>query len=234
MYCYYPGPHLIMLNLLQDAFRTLYNVPELIRLGGLIGLIAIVFAETGLMVGFFLPGDSLLVTAGLFAARGDLDIVTLNLSVMAAAIIGDATGYWIGRTAGQALYSRPNSLLFRREHLLKSHDFYERHGGKTIVIARFIPIIRTFAPVVAGAAEMTYRAFAVYNIAGGIGWVLSMTLIGYFLGRSVPNIERNIHLVVAAVIFLSLLPALIAWLRERSKGQAGSVPAAREALGDDR
>ena len=157
------------MDLIQDVFRTLYNVPELIRLGGLIGLVAIVFAETGLMVGFFLPGDSLLVTAGLFAARGDLDLVALNLSVMAAAIIGDATGYWIGRTAGQALYSRPNSLLFRREHLIKTHEFYERHGGKTIVIARFIPIVRTFAPVVAGAAEMTYRAFAIYNVTGGIG-----------------------------------------------------------------
>ena len=206
----------IIMDLIQDAFRTLYNVPELIRLGGLIGLVAIVFAETGLMVGFFLPGDSLLVTAGLFAARGDLDLVALNLSVMAAAIIGDATGYWIGRKAGQALYSRPNSLLFRREHLIKTHEFYERHGGKTIVIARFIPIVRTFAPVVAGAAEMTYRAFAVYNVTGGIGWVLSMTLTGYFLGRSVPNIEQNIHLVVAVVIFLSLLPGLIAWLRSRA------------------
>jgi membrane-associated protein len=204
------------MDLIQDAFRTLYNVPELIRLGGLVGLVAIVFAETGLMVGFFLPGDSLLVTAGLFAARGDLNLVTLNLSVMAAAVLGDATGYWIGRTAGQALYSRPNSLLFRREHLIRTHEFYERHGGKTIVIARFVPIIRTFAPVVAGAAEMTYRAFAVYNVAGGVGWVLSMTLTGYFLGRSIPGIERNIHLVVAAVIFLSLLPGLIAWLRARS------------------
>jgi membrane-associated protein len=224
------------MEFIQDAFRTLYNVPELVRLGGLIGLVAIVFAETGLMVGFFLPGDSLLVTAGLFAARGDLDIVWLNLSVMAAAIIGDATGYWIGRTAGQALYSRPNSLLFRREHLLKTHEFYERHGGKTIIIARFIPIVRTFAPVVAGAAEMTYRDFAIYNITGGVGWVLSMTLTGFFLGRAVPDIERNIHLVVAVVIFLSLLPALVAWLRTRGTGGgARGVEAGRPgAAGDDR
>jgi membrane-associated protein len=224
------------MEFIQDAFRTLYNVPELVRLGGLIGLVAIVFAETGLMVGFFLPGDSLLVTAGLFAARGDLNIVSLNLSVMAAAIVGDATGYWIGRKAGQALYSRPNSLLFRREHLLKTHAFYERHGGKTIVIARFIPIVRTFAPVVAGAAQMTYRAFAIYNVAGGIGWVLSMTLTGFVLGRSVPNIDRNIHLVVAVVIFLSLLPALVAWLQTRGAGGgAQAVDASRTgAVGDDR
>ncbi len=149
-----------LIDLIQQVFATVYNVPELIRLVGLIGLIVIVFAETGLLIGFFLPGDSLLITAGLFAARGDFDIVTLNLTLVAAAIIGDATGYWIGRRTGQALYSRPDSLLFRREHLRITHEYYERHGGKTIVIARFIPIVRTFAPVVAGVAEMGYRNFA--------------------------------------------------------------------------
>lgn len=213
------------MDLIQGFFQTVYNVPEVIRIGGLIGLIAIVFAETGLMVGFFLPGDSLLVTAGLFAAKGDLDIVLLNGSLMAAAIIGDATGYWIGYRAGQALYSRPNSLLFRREHLIRTHEFYDRHGGKTIVIARFIPILRTFAPVVAGAASMTYRRFAVFNIAGGIGWVASMTLTGYFLGMAIPDIEQHIHLVVAAVIFLSLLPGLIAWIRTRVAPKAARTAA---------
>jgi len=208
------------LELIQELFRRLYNVPELIRMGGLIGLVAVVFAETGLMVGFFLPGDSLLVTAGLFAAKGDLDIVWLNLALMAAAIAGDATGYWIGRRAGQALYNRPNSFFFRKQHLVKTHEFYEKHGGKTIVIARFVPVIRTFAPVVAGAAEMTYRHFALYNIAGGIGWVASMTLTGYFLGRAIPDIDKHIHLVVAVVIFLSLLPGIISILRERMKSRA--------------
>jgi membrane-associated protein len=210
------------LELIQAFFRTVYNVPELIRLGGLIGLFVIVFAETGLLVGFFLPGDSLLVTAGLFAAKGDFNIVWLNLVVMIAAVAGDATGYWIGARAGQALYSRPNSLLFRREHLIKTHAFYERHGGKTIVIARFMPIVRTFAPVVAGAAGMTYRRFALFNVAGGIGWVASMTLTGYFLGRAIPDLERNIHLVVAVVIFLSLLPGIISFLR--AKMQARTAP----------
>ena len=205
------------MDFIQEFFRTVYNVPELIRLGGLAGLVLVVFAETGLMVGFFLPGDSLLVTAGLFAAKGDLDIVWLNLAVSIAAVVGDATGYWIGFRAGQTLYNRPNSFFFRREHLVKTHEFYERHGGKTIVIARFMPIIRTFAPVVAGAASMTYKRFAAYNVVGGIGWVLSMTLTGYFLGRTIPNIEKNIHLVVAVVIFLSLLPGIIAYLRERSR-----------------
>jgi membrane-associated protein len=206
------------LDLIQDLFRTLYNVPELIRIGGLLGLVVVIFAETGLMVGFFLPGDSLLVTAGLFAAKGDLDIVWLNLALIVAAVVGDAVGYWIGWKAGKALYSRPNSFFFRREHLIKTHEFYEKHGGKTIIIARFMPIVRTFAPTVAGAAEMTYRQFAVYNVVGAIGWVTSMTLTGYFLGQMFgAALERNIHILVAVVIFLSLLPALIAWLNERRK-----------------
>jgi len=212
-------------DLIQEFFRTVYNVPELIRIGGMTGLILVVFSETGLMVGFFLPGDSLLVTAGLFAARGDLDVVWLNVALIAAAIVGDATGYWIGARAGQALYSRPNSFLFRREHLIRTHEFYERHGGKTIVIARFMPIVRTFAPVVAGAAGMTYRRFAAYNVVGGVAWVLSMTLTGYFLGLSIPNVDRHIHIIVAVVIFLSLLPGLIAYLRTRLQSRnAAPIP----------
>jgi membrane-associated protein len=215
-----------LLTWVEGFFRTIYNVPELIRLAGLIGLVAIVFAETGLMVGFFLPGDSLLITAGLFAAKGDLNIWTLNIFLVLAAIVGDATGYYIGRRTGKALYSRPNSLLFRRDHLIKTHEFYEKHGGKTIIIARFMPIARTFAPVVAGAAEMTYRNFAVYNIIGAFLWVLSMTLTGYFLGVMVPDIEKQIHKVVAVVIFLSLLPAGIAWLKSRM--QQKKLPATTE------
>jgi membrane-associated protein len=215
-----------LITWVENFFRTVYNVPELIRIAGLLGLIVIVFAETGLMVGFFLPGDSLLITAGLFAFKGDLNIWTLNIALVLAAIIGDATGYYIGRRTGQALYSRPNSLLFRREHLIKTHEFYEKHGGKTIIIARFMPIVRTFAPVVAGAAEMTYRNFAIYNIVGALLWVLSMTLTGYFLGAVVPDIEKQIHKVVAVVIFLSLLPPGIAWLK--SKMQQKKLPATSE------
>ena len=215
-----------MVELIQDLFRTLYNVPELIRIGGLLGLTIIVFAETGLLVGFFLPGDSLLVTAGLFAAKGDLDIVWLNVVLILAAIVGDAVGYWIGLRAGKALYNRPNSFFFRREHLIKTHEFYEKHGGKTIIIARFMPIVRTFAPTVAGAAAMTYRKFAAYNVVGAILWVMSMTLTGYFLGQIFGEVlERNIHVLVAVVIFLSLLPAIIAYLREKAKGAAAAPPA---------
>ena len=212
------------MELIEQFFRTVYNVPELIRLVGLVGLFIIVFAETGLLVGFFLPGDSLLVTAGLFAARGDLNVVSLIAWLMLAAVVGDATGYYIGRRAGRALYSRPNSFFFRRQHLIKTHEFYERHGGKTIILARFMPIIRTFAPVVAGAAEMTYHRFATFNIVGGILWVNSMVLIGYYLGMVVgaETIEKNIHLLVALVIFLSLLPAIIAWLKVKLQGKAAA------------
>jgi membrane-associated protein len=199
----------------EQFFSTVYNVPELIRLVGFYGLIAIVFAETGLLVGFFLPGDSLLVTAGLFAARGDFDIVTLNVVLIIAAIAGDATGYWIGKRTGKALYSRPTSLLFRQEHLRITREYYEKHGGKTIIFARFIPIVRTFAPVVAGVAEMGYTRFATYNVVGGIAWVMSCTLGGYLLGSLIPDIESRIHLVVGVVIVISLIPPVIAWWRGR-------------------
>jgi membrane-associated protein len=212
-----------LISLIEAFFRTVYNVPELIKIVGLVGLIVIVFAETGLLVGFFLPGDSLLITAGLFAARGDLNIWELNIALILAAIIGDATGYWIGKRAGKPLYDRPNSLLFRRDHLIKTREFYERHGGKTIIIARFMPFARTFAPVVAGVAEMRYRDFATYNIVGGAAWVLSMTLTGYFLGVTVPDIEKQIHKVVAVIIFLSLLPAIIAWVRGRMQQRSAGA-----------
>jgi len=202
-------------DLIESFFKFFYNIPELIRIGGLYGMILIIFSETGLMVGFFLPGDSLLVTAGLFAARGDLDIAVLVPALIIAAICGNTTGYWIGNRAGKALYSRPNSLLFRREHLLRTHEFYERHGGKTIILAQFMPIVRTFAPVVAGAAEMTYRRFIAFNVVGAIIWITSMTLTGFYLGRLVPNIESRIHIVIAVVIFISLLPGTYGYTKSK-------------------
>ena len=202
-------------NLISWFFDTVYNVPELIRLVGFYGLIAIVFAETGLLMGFFLPGDSLLITAGLFAARGDFNVWMLGTVLTIAAIAGDATGYAIGRRTGRALYNRPDSFLFRREHLRITHEYYEKHGGKTIIIARFIPILRTFAPMVAGVAEMGYTRFATYNVVGAFLWVWSMLLGGYALGNMVPNIEQRIHYVVAAVIAISLIPPAWAWLRRK-------------------
>jgi membrane-associated protein len=203
------------MDVIHEFFSNVYNVPELIRLVGFYGLIVIVFAETGLLVGFFLPGDSLLITAGLFAARGDFDYAMLLLALIPAAIIGNATGYYIGHRTGMRLYSRPDSLLFRREHLRMTHEYYEKHGGKTIILAQFIPILRTFAPVVAGVGEMGYRQFATYNVVGAILWVGSMITAGYMLGNAIPDIESRIHYVVAVVIFISLLPPGIALLKAR-------------------
>lgn len=195
--------------------EQLPTLEEVIIWGGYVGLFAIIFSETGLLVGFFLPGDSLLVTAGLFAARGQLDIALLIPLLCVAAILGDATGYFIGRKTGQALYNRPQSRWFRRDHLIKTHEFYEKYGGITIVLARFMPFARTFAPMVAGIGEMKYRRFASFNISGGILWISSMTLLGFFLGRSIPGIEKRIEYVIAVVIFVSISPLLYKYLRHR-------------------
>jgi membrane-associated protein len=194
------------------------TLEEIIIWGGYAGLFAIIFSETGLLIGFFLPGDSLLVTAGLYAAAtGKLDVTWLIILLSVAAVSGDATGYLIGLRAGHALYNRPQSRFFRRDHLLKTKAFYDRYGGITIVLARFMPFARTFAPVVAGIAEMKYRRFALFNIAGGVGWIISMTLIGFYLGRLVPGIEKKIEYVIAIIIFLSLLPMIIKYLQHRAR-----------------
>ena len=200
---------------LWDIVHRIYDVEALVRVGGLMALIAIVFVETGLFVGFFLPGDSLLVTAGLFAARGDLGLWSIFLFVSLAAIVGDTVGYTIGARTGPKIFTREDSLLFHKKHLITTKEFYDRYGGVTIIIARFMPIVRTFAPLVAGVGGMEYRRFVFYNVAGGIGWVVSMTSLGYFLGKAVPGIDRHIHVVIAVVIFLSLLPAIIKLARDR-------------------
>jgi membrane-associated protein len=202
---------------LWQLFHHIYDVEFLVRAGGLAALIAIVFMETGLLVGFFLPGDSLLVSAGIFAARGDLDLVTLNVTLSMAAILGDSLGYGIGARTGPKIFTRENSLFFNRKHLLSAKEFYDRYGGFTIFVARFMPIIRTFAPVVAGVGAMQYRKFVAYNILGGVFWVVTTTLAGYFLGTLIPNIQEHIHVVIAIVIFLSLLPAIVKFAQERWK-----------------
>ena len=194
-----------------------YALDDLIRWGGYAVLVVIVFTETGLLVGFFLPGDSLLITAGLVAATGHLNIWWLNVLLAAAAIIGDSVGYAIGWRAGPRLFTRPKSMLFNPKHIERTRAFYARHGAKTIVIARFVPIIRTFAPVVAGVGQMEYRRFVLYNIAGGMAWVTSMTWAGYLLGQAVPNIGDRIHIVVAIVIVLSVIPIVVEVVRERRR-----------------
>lgn len=193
---------------MSEFIHRLHNLDELVAWAGYAGLTAIVFCETGLLAGFFLPGDSLLVTAGLVASQGHLNLLKLNLLLAAAAIAGDSVGYFIGYHAGPRIFNKEESLLFHKKHLERTRYFFEKYGGKTIILARFVPIVRTFAPTVAGVGRMNYRRFLSFNVVGGILWVTGMTGIGYFLGRSVPNIERNLHWVIAAVIVISFLPLI--------------------------
>ena len=205
------------MDFLYEILTGAYSLDALIQWGGYILLVAIVFSETGLLVGCFLPGDSLLITAGLVASGGHLDIWWLNGLLMAAAIVGDSTGYAIGARVGPHIFTREKSLLFNPKHVQRTHRFYEKYGSKTIVIARFVPIIRTFAPVLAGVGTMRYRRFLTYNVAGGIAWVASMTWAGYLLGHTVPDISKHIHLLVIAIIVLSVIPIAIEIYRERRK-----------------
>lgn len=213
-----------MLESIRHLLHSIYDVEGIIRTGGPLLVCIIVFIETGFFVGFFLPGDSLLVTAGVFSAAGVIPLKWILLPVMLCAIVGDQIGYWIGRGAGVAIYKRKDSFFFKRRHLQRAHDFYEKYGGKTIILARFIPIIRTFCPLVAGAARMAYPRYLLYDIFGGAIWVGTMILGGFFLGRTIPNISQRIHYVILIVIFLSLLPAIISILRARRAEQPAAAP----------
>lgn len=208
------------MDFIYSLFHFLISVLKdpviLIQTVGYLGLILIVFAETGLLVGFFLPGDSLLIAAGLFAAKGDMNLAILISTLTVAAIVGDAVGFYIGRKLGPLLYNKKDSFFFRKKHLIAAHDFYEKHGGKTIIIARFIPIIRAFAPTVAGAAGMNYFRFFMFNLVGGLLWVWSMLFGGYYLGRIFGDkINDYIHFLIIGVIFVSFLPILIKWIKSR-------------------
>ncbi len=184
------------------------------------GLLAlIVFAETGLLVGLFLPGDSLLFTVGVVCGAGDLDIVTICALLVIASIAGDQSGYFLGRRTGPAIFSRPDSRVFKQEYVTRTQAFYAKHGGKTLIYAKFAPIVRTFAPFMAGVGRMPYRRFVSFNIFGGMGWVLSMTLAGYYLGE-VPVIRRNFEKVVLGIVFVSLLPLAIQYWQSRRASAA--------------
>ncbi|PYU23638.1 MAG: hypothetical protein DMG30_10895 [Acidobacteria bacterium] len=206
-----------MSELIRSLLHNLYNVQGLIQWGGTLLVCVIVFVETGLFVGFFLPGDSLLVTAGVLSATGALNVGSLALLVTLCAIAGDQLGYWIGRHAGQTLYRRQDSTFFKRRHLERAHHFYEHYGGKTVILARFMPIVRTFCPPVAGAAQMRYVRYLAFDVVGGCCWGAGLVLTGYFLGSVIPNISQRIHLVIVVVVFLSFLPALIGAVRARSR-----------------
>jgi membrane-associated protein len=213
------------MNVLGELFDRLRDLPALVQWAGYVGLFAIIFTETGLFFGFFLPGDSLLVTAGLLASQGlPLDVKTLGILLTIAAILGDNTNYWVGRLSGPRIFAKEDSLFFKRKHLQRAAAFYEQHGAKTVVLARFMPIVRTFAPLVAGAAGMNYRTFLTYSVIGGIAWIWSMLLTGYLLGSRFPAIAKRLELVILVVIFISVLPGIISWLRARKAAQA--APAA--------
>jgi len=212
------------LEFLSQLFDQLRDLEGLVKWAGYIGLTLIIFAETGLLVGFFLPGDSLLVTAGLLAADPafGLNVWLLGGILTVAAIVGDTVGYAVGTATGPRIFTREDSLLFNKAHLLRAQAFYEKHGGKTIIIARFMPIVRTFAPVVAGVGRMEYRAFLSYNVIGGVLWIWSMLLTGWVLARTVPGVAKHVEKIILLVVFLSVLPGIIAWLRERRNKAASA------------
>ncbi|TCB95280.1 DedA family protein [Micromonospora zingiberis] len=215
--------------------------PEwLISTFGLIGILVIVFAESGLLIGFFLPGDSLLFTTGLLVADGQylkypLWLVCLLITI--AAIAGDQVGYLFGRKVGPALFRRPNSRLFKQENLLKAHDFFEKYGARSIVLARFVPIVRTFTPIVAGVSRMNYRTFVIYNVVGGILWGTGVTVLGYFLGQ-IPFVKTNIEYILIAIVVISVLPIVVELLRARMAAKRGVTvqerAAAEEAIRETR
>ncbi len=227
-----------LLHNLKEYLNPKIIIETLLAKGGVfvyVGLVFIVFAETGLAVGFFLPGDSLLVVAGLFAATGKLNVAVLLSTLFVAAVVGDALGYYTGATMGPKLFRRQKSLLFRPSHLQRAHEFYEKYGGKTIIIARFVPIVRTFAPIVAGAAQMPYRKFVVFNVVGGFLWVFSMILAGYYLGTLLRdklgiNLDEHIEWVVIIVVFLSLLPPIIEYLKSRREKRRAAVQDQRSGV----
>ncbi|GAB2944215.1 hypothetical protein GCM10027280_36220 [Micromonospora polyrhachis] len=201
--------------------------PEwLISTFGLLGILVIIFAESGLLIGFFLPGDSLLFTTGLLTADGQyitypLWLVCLLITI--AAIAGDQVGYLFGRRVGPALFRRPNSRLFKQENLLKAHEFFEKYGARSIVLARFVPIVRTFTPIVAGVSRMNYKTFVIYNVIGGVLWGTGVTVLGYFLGQ-IPFVKANIEFILVAIVFISVVPIIIELLRARMGAKKGTSP----------
>lgn len=182
---------------------------ELIKAVGYLGLFGIVFAESGLLIGFFFPGDSLLFTAGFLASQGFLDIWLLLALTFIAAVVGDNVGYAFGASIGPGLFKREDSFFFHKDHLERARLFYERHGGKTIILARFMPIVRTFAPILAGVGRMHYPTFITFNLIGGFLWAIGITLLGYFLGSIIPGIDRYLLPIILLIIFLSILPGII-------------------------
>ncbi len=198
----------------------LFDLPQLLKTFGYIGIVAIIFAESGLLIGFFLPGDSLLFTAGFLASQGFFDITLLCILTFVAAVTGDSVGYWFGAKVGPRIFSKEDSLLFQKKHILRAQAFYEKHGGKTIVLARFLPVVRTFAPIVAGVGMMKYRTFLAFNLIGGLFWAVGVSLAGYFLGQSIPDVDKYLLPIIVGIIFLSVAPTAWHILKERENRDA--------------
>ncbi|MBK5290002.1 MAG: VTT domain-containing protein [Acidimicrobiia bacterium] len=192
---------------------------QLLRSFGTIGLFVIIFAESGLLIGFFLPGDSLLFTAGLFASSGRLNIWVILVGCFVAAVAGDQVGYAFGKRVGPSIFNRPNSRLFKQEHVERANEYFEEHGAKTILMARFVPVVRTFAPILAGVGTMPYRTFLMFNVAGGFLWAVGVTLLGYFLGEQIgaDNIDKYLLPIIGVVILLSLIPPFLEYRKHKKK-----------------
>ncbi len=217
------------MGVISDLFHRLSDLPVLIQWGGFLGLTIIIFAETGLLVGVFLPGDSLLVTAGLLGARGYFNVYQLAPLLTLAAIAGNSCGYFIGHSTGPRIFRREDSLLFNKKHAIRAHEFYERYGRFTIILAQFMPIIRTFAPVVAGIAQMKYRSFLTFSVIGAMAWIWSMIFTGYFLGRYIPGIDKHIEIVVILVVLVSIMPGVVSGICARRRENAKAAAAASGA-----
>lgn len=197
------------------SLHDILDPQKLIMTFGLLGILVIIFAETGLFFGFFLPGDSLLFTAGFLASQGLLPIVPMLIGVFVAAVLGDSVGYWFGRKTGPALFKKEDSWLFKKDYAEKAQLFYEKHGKQTIILARFMPIIRTFAPIVAGVGNMRYQVFLVYNILGGFIWAVGITTAGYFLGKTIPSADKYLMPIIIIIIITSFIPGIVHMVKER-------------------
>jgi len=194
-----------------------FDIMSFAKTAGYIGIFLVIFAESGLFFGFFLPGDSLLFTAGLLASGGFFHISTLVLLILGGAILGDQVGYWFGRKIGPKIFNKEDSFWFQKKHTERAENFYRMYGKKTIIFARFIPIIRTFAPILAGVGKMHYRTFLMYNIVGGVLWGAGVTFLGYFLGTLIPNAKDYLFPIIALIIFLSFLPPIISFIKNIKK-----------------
>ena len=204
-----------------DFLKTLTDPQSIIHYGGLWLLLFVVFAETGLLVGFFLPGDSLIFISGLLCATKpdllDVSFITLLSLLILAAVIGNVFGYWFGRKVGDTLYNRKDSFFFRKQHVITTTAFYEKHGGKALILGRFLPIIRTFAPIIAGVIKVDFKIFMLYNLIGAIAWIGSIGSIAYFLGKQYPGIENYLGYIVIGLIVITAIPVLITYLKSRNK-----------------